>query len=229
MGSESTDVQSDQTDSMLLALASRRRRYILATLADESTSVPVWELATHVAAAVEGTSFVSIESDGREREHVALVHRELPKLADAGLVEWNREDSAVTTTDHPALSDPQFKRVIDSPDEDWDDVLESLADDRRRTILSILVDCDSPLGQRDLARLTAARECDVSASDVSPNVVDDVVASLHHIHLPKLRGAGLLVDDGPESIQYAGHPDIDEESLTVESNDCTSSVELVAG
>ena len=218
MGSESVDSKSDRMNPVLTALASRRSRVVLATLEDESAAVSVAELATHVAAAAHDTSIVAVDGDDREREHVALVHRELPKLDEAGLVEWDRENGVVTTTDHPALADSDLRPVIDSPEEEWGDVLESLAHGRRRVVLSILVDHGGAIARRNLARRTLARERGVSRSDVSPSDVEEVLASLYHVHLPKLRDAGLLVDDDLETVRYADHPGLDEESLTVDAN-----------
>lgn len=218
MGSESVHAHSGRTDSVLVALASTRRRVVVETLETESTPVPVPELATHVAAAVHETSFVNVDNDERQREHVALVHRELPKLDEVGLVDWNRDDGVVSTTDHPALEDPNLRHVVDSPLDGWDAILECLAHDRRRVALSVLVDHGGAIARRDLARRTLARERDVSKQDVSTTEVDEALSSLYHVHLPKLRDTGLVVEDDTETVQYAGHPDLDEESLTVDAS-----------
>lgn len=218
MGSESVHSKPNRMNPVLVALASRRSRLVLATLSNESFAVPVRELATHVAAAVHDTSAVDVGSDEREREHVALVHRELPKLEEVGLVEWDRDDDAVATTDHPALADPNLRQVVESPQEEWDDILESLAHGRRRVVLSILVDHGEAIARRNLARQTLARERDARRATISPDDVDDVLSSLYHVHLPKLRDAGLLVDDDLETVRYADHPDLDEESLTVDAS-----------
>lgn len=226
MGSESIHSSSDRIDPVLVALASRRRRLVLATLADQPSAVPVPELAAHVAAAVHDTSFVDVDGDEREREHVALLHRELPKLDETGLVEWDRDDGDVATTDHPALDDPNLRHVMDSPGGEWGDILECLAHGRRRVALSILVDHGGAIARRNLARRTLARERDVSETSLSPDDVDDVLASLYHVHLPKLRDAGLLVDDDLETVQYAHHPDLDEDSLSVDTSESSPAMAL---
>lgn len=217
MGSES--VHANRMNPVLRSLTSRRRRLVLATLADESAPVPVEELATHVAAAVHDTSAATVAGDVRKREYVSLVHCQLPKLDEADLVEWNREDDVVTMTDHPALSDSRLRHVIDSPDREWDDVLKSLANDRRCVVLSVLVEHGGAIARHNLARRTAAIEQGVRPGAVSHDAIDDVMASLCHVHLPRLRDAGLIVDDDLETVRYDGHPDLDEESLTIGSDE----------
>ncbi len=219
MGSESVSVRSNHTNPVLVALSSYRRRLVLATLAEEGSAVSVPELATHVAAGVRDASFVGVDGDERQHERVGLVHRELPKLEAADLVEWDRDAGVVSASDYPALAESGLSRVVESPGDDWDAVLESLAHDRRRVVLSVLVDHGSAIGRRNLARRTAAREQSVPADSVSPDDVDDVAASLHHVHLPKLREADLLVDDDQDTIRYAGHPSLDEDSFVVDSSD----------
>lgn len=225
MESESS---TTQTDSALTALACRRRRVALATLVEQSSPVPVEKLGAHVAATLHETPVDDVDDDAREREHVSLVHRHLPKLDDANLVEWDREGGVVAANGRGALTESAYRRVIDSPDEEWDAILESLSHRRRRVVLSILVDHGSAIARRNLARRTVARERNVETADVSADAVDDVVTSLYHVHLPKLREAGLLVDDDLETVRYAGHPDLDEESLTVESTGCAPRMALVA-
>lgn len=211
MGSESVSAPSDRTSLVLRALASHRRRRVLAALEDEPDPVSVSELAAIVAATDDSAS-----DDARER--VSLVHRELPKLAEADLVEWDREAETVAVSDDTALADPSVRHVVESPDEPWDDVLESLAHGRRRAVLSVLVAHGGAIARRNLARRTLARERDAPVETLSPSAVDDALASLHHVHLPKLRDAGLLVDDGLETVRYADHPNLDAESLTIDAN-----------
>lgn len=217
MGSESVHAHSDRTNSVLVALASPRRRLALAVLVDGPGSVPVETLAERVA---DGRTAESTAADGgvRKRTHVALVHRELPKLDEAGLVEWDRDSGTVAAADHPALDCSELRRVLAAPRAEWDDVLECLAHDRRRVVLSVLVDHGGAIGRRNLARRTLARERDAPTSSLSANDVDEALASLYHVHLPKLRDAGLVVDDGLETVRYADHPDLDEESLTLDAS-----------
>jgi len=216
MGSESVHAHSDRTNSVLIALASPRRRSALAVLVESSGAVPVRTLAERVAG--DDAPSTDPDADAHKREHVALVHRELPKLDEADLVEWDRDAGTVAAADHPALDCSKLRRVLEAPEAEWDDVLECLAHDRRRVVLSVLVDHGGAIGRRNLARRTVARERDASRTAVSRDAVDEALASLYHVHLPKLRDAGLVVDDGLETVRYAEHPDLDEESLTLDAS-----------
>ncbi|MCU4801544.1 hypothetical protein OB920_14285 [Halobacteria archaeon HArc-gm2] len=225
MESESVHARSDRTNSVLVALAASRRRIALAVLVDEPGPVSIRALAKRVA---DGRDAASTDVTDDRREHVALVHRELPKLDATGLVEWDRDADTVAAADHPALDSPQIRRVLAAPEAEWDDVLECLAHDRRRTALSIVVDHGGAIGRRNLARRTLARERDAPTSSLSTNDVDEVLASLYHVHLPKLRDAGLVVDDGLETVRYADHPDVDEESLTLDASQGAAPMALVS-
>lgn len=71
-------------DELLDALAARPRRRLLVGLLDRDprpgTAVPVEDLSPGTAG---------------ERGDVALVHHHLPKLADRGLIHWDRDAHAV--------------------------------------------------------------------------------------------------------------------------------------
>lgn len=227
MGSENVHPRSDRTNPVIVALASPRRRLALAALVDGSGSLPVETLAERVADGRDAAS-TDADADAPERTRVALVHRDLPKLDAAGLVEWDRDAGAVAAADHSALDSPKIRRVLAAPEAEWDDVLECLAHDRRRVVLSVLVDHGDAIGRRNLARRTLARERDAPTSSLSANDVDAALTSLYHVHLPKLREAGLVVDDGLETVRYADHPDLDEESLTLDASQGATSMALAS-
>ena len=65
---------------------------------------------------------------------------------------------------------------------------ELLADDQRRAVIDVLADRQLPVELSDLAAGVAAR-ADTSES------VDRVATRLHHAHLPKLAGFGVLTYD----------------------------------
>lgn len=72
-------------DAVFECLADRRRREVVAQLRDREAA-SLGELAEN--------------ADGRdERLALELHHRHLPKLADAGLVEYDPDDRAVSSTD----------------------------------------------------------------------------------------------------------------------------------
>lgn len=77
-------------------LAIEHRRHALAFLDDQRGRVSVDALADHVTTAMAG-------QDGRDITHAEvatrLYHVDLPKLADAGIVVYDRDAGTVTPTD----------------------------------------------------------------------------------------------------------------------------------
>jgi predicted transcriptional regulator len=97
-------------------------------------------------------------------------------------------------------SEAVVERVLEREENDSvSRLFEILADERRRILVTILEEQTDPVESVALARLVAAREADVSTEAVPADVVDDVLLTLHHVHLPKMDRAGLLAfepDDG---------------------------------
>lgn len=73
--------------------------------------------------------------------------------------------------------------------------LTSVVDPRRRAVLAALQGEQSVVDRRDLAERVAAVENDVAPAEVREEAVDDVLFTLHHVHLPKLDDAGYLTYD----------------------------------
>lgn len=68
-----------------------------------------------------------------------------------------------------------------------------LAVARRQLALDVLAETTSAVDLETLASEIAVRE--VGRDDVAGATIDDVVADLHHVHLPKLADFGLLSYD----------------------------------
>lgn len=79
-----------------------------------------------------------------------------------------------------------------------DDLFEVLTEVRRRRILSVLSEHESPMDVEALARTVAARETDVSPASVSESIVEEVHITIHHVHLPKLDDVSLVDYDREE-------------------------------
>ncbi|MFC7138298.1 hypothetical protein ACFQMA_00425 [Halosimplex aquaticum] len=87
---------------------------------------------------------------------------------------------------------------INSPPSDGqsiDAICELLADDRRRFAVSALAEREPPVALVDLARDVAARKAETDVRDVPADRVEEVAASLHHHHLPKLDDYGGIAYD----------------------------------
>lgn len=72
---------------------------------------------------------------------------------------------------------------------------ELLASERRRVTLEVLSGLTAPVGLREVATEVAAREAGVDGSE---EATKRVALTLHHTHLPKMAGLGVLEYD-PDS------------------------------
>lgn len=88
------------SDAVFECLSARERREIVA------------ELCVRGSASLRGlVDAVAETGDRPERVELELHHRHLPKLADAGLVEYDSEDRAVEPTDRTAAVDAAARTV----------------------------------------------------------------------------------------------------------------------
>ena len=72
---------------------------------------------------------------------------------------------------------------------------ELLAHDRRRELLQLLPEVDTPVDLDDLARELVAREQGVPISEIEGERVRRCRIALYHHHLPKLADAGVVTFD----------------------------------
>lgn len=194
---------------VLETLTDERRRRVLSILLEEGSPTTERELAVDVAAAEVGDPAVEVDAGTVRAVRTGLRHKHLPPLADAGLVAWAGPGKTVARTHHPAFGDPRFHHLVETDADGWTDVIDCLADEQRRLAVAVLEARPDPVGRTDLARTVAARE---RGGDPSPGVVERVLASLHHVHLPKLAAAGMVAVDG-ETVSYRGHPELPADVL----------------
>lgn len=88
-GAAPAGVAAGDLDTLFDVLAAERRRHTLRHLVAAGTTVPLTELATHVATATDDQQEVKID----------LHHRHLPKLAEEGLVSYDTEANLTTATE----------------------------------------------------------------------------------------------------------------------------------
>lgn len=91
-----------QTDSVTLSqdlvfevLKSPRRRYALYYLRQQNRPVDLSEITEQVAAWENRTTTDALETEQRKRVYISLYQTHLPKLADAGIVEYDRNRGVV--------------------------------------------------------------------------------------------------------------------------------------
>lgn len=104
------DIDADDWDEVLDCLSDPRRRTVLSVLATSDESVERTALALEVARREPET-----DPDDAERVLTELYHVHLPRLAEAGLVEFEDDREAVRYLGHPELGD--LARI---PEEDAD-------------------------------------------------------------------------------------------------------------
>lgn len=86
--------------------AEDRRREVLRILLTDRDEWAVDELATAVAARENEVALEDVDERTHERVVVALLHRDLPKLDDANVVEFDDEEKTVAAGEHIGDLDP---------------------------------------------------------------------------------------------------------------------------
>lgn len=90
---------AESLDEVFEQLAARRRRYVLYELRDED-HVTLPELARRVAARERGCDVDEITSDELEHIETSLHHRELPRLHEAKLLEYDERQGDVSPSQY---------------------------------------------------------------------------------------------------------------------------------
>lgn len=89
-------------NEVLNCLASARRRHVLYYL-QTNTVAELHEVATHVAAREENILPEAVTDEHRKQVEIQLVHSDLPRLADAHFIEYDRRSNTVRYTEPPRL------------------------------------------------------------------------------------------------------------------------------
>lgn len=93
----------DAVDEVYEALSNERRRLVLTVLEEGTTPMDLPVLARRVARAETDREGGSVSGSTVERVTISLHHLHLPKLDDAGLVEYDAEDNAVVEVNDGAF------------------------------------------------------------------------------------------------------------------------------
>jgi len=103
---------------MYKMLANERRRYIIHYLKEHSETVPLGLLAEQVGAWEQETSPDQLTSAERKTVYTALQQRHLPKMDEAGLVEFDKRAGDVAPTDSLTEIDI-YAEVVPSGEFPW--------------------------------------------------------------------------------------------------------------
>ncbi len=114
MSQTETDLSSDEIFSLL---SNKRRRFILRHLKKEKQPVDLSQVVEEVAAWESDKPVEELTEDERKRVYVSLYQTHIPKLAAAGLINYEDVERTVELTD----SANQIKPYIDdeSTRPDW--------------------------------------------------------------------------------------------------------------
>ena len=92
-------------DDVFEILSSPRRRYLLYHLRQRKEPVELTELAEHVAAWENDVEPDELTTQERKRVYVSLYQTHVPKLDDAGIVEYDADSGLVTLTQRASRID----------------------------------------------------------------------------------------------------------------------------
>ncbi|WP_458189411.1 DUF7344 domain-containing protein [Haladaptatus sp. NG-WS-4] len=96
-------------------LTNARRRYTLAYLRSQSDAVSIGELAEAVAAWEHDTTTDLVSSKERKSVYTSLYQTHLPKMADAGVIEYDRQRGIVQLADRAEELDDYLSPTMETP------------------------------------------------------------------------------------------------------------------
>lgn len=97
-GRQSAD--SVDPDRLFSALRSRRARFALGCLHRHDDPLALADLADQVAAREHDRPLADVSAEAVKRVYVDLYHTEVPKLQDAGIVEYEQERDAIALSEN---------------------------------------------------------------------------------------------------------------------------------
>lgn len=103
---------------MYKMLANQRRRYTIHYLKEQGESVPLGLLAEQVGAWELDTHPDELSSDERKTVYTALQQRHLPKMDDAGILEFDKRAGVVEPTDSLGSIDI-YAEIVESGEFPW--------------------------------------------------------------------------------------------------------------
>jgi DNA-binding transcriptional ArsR family regulator len=124
--SETTESEEEQVieespslDLIFGILKNGRRRRVIQYLRDAEGEVTLSDLAEHIAAIENDTTPAQLTSSERKRVYVGLYQCHLPKMDDAGVVEYNQARGLVRRTNQAKYYEQYLDRTSDGSSRDW--------------------------------------------------------------------------------------------------------------
>jgi DNA-binding transcriptional ArsR family regulator len=108
-GAGGSSGQPELSRDVLFDLLRNRRRRLVMRYLGEHDRAEIGELAEHVAAVENGTDPETLSSSERKRVYVSLYQSHLPKLAEAEVVDYDKERGTVGRMPAADLLDPHVQ------------------------------------------------------------------------------------------------------------------------
>lgn len=112
MGTTESDLSQDVVFDIL---SSPRRRYVLYYLRTRDEPVQLTDLAEEVAAWENDTEPNEITEQERKRVYVSLYQTHIPRLAEAGLIDYNKDTGQIALAEEAA----EIDRYLDSTEQTY--------------------------------------------------------------------------------------------------------------
>jgi DNA-binding transcriptional ArsR family regulator len=94
-----TEDASPSQDAVFEVLSNERRRYVVHALRERESPVELGPLAEQIAAWENDTSVTDVTYDQRKRVYTALQQSHLPKMENAGAVEFDKDRGTIVPSD----------------------------------------------------------------------------------------------------------------------------------
>ncbi|MFB6122930.1 MAG: hypothetical protein ABEJ78_05675 [Haloferacaceae archaeon] len=117
VGEEGDDLPRDVIFSML---SNQRRRYVLRYLREDPGPVRIRDLSEQIAAWENDVDVADLDYRQRKRVYTSLHQTHLPKLDDAGIVEYDQDRGTIELADRAAELDI-YLEVVAEHDIPWSD------------------------------------------------------------------------------------------------------------
>ncbi|WP_435068649.1 DUF7344 domain-containing protein [Haloplanus sp. C73] len=121
-----SDTEALSKDTVFSLLSNQRRRYVIHYLHRTPEPASLRDLTEQVAAWENGVTVEDLEYKQRKRVYTSLHQTHLPKLVEAGIVEYDRDEGTVALTDRAAALDT-YLELGDGPSVPWGTVYLTLS------------------------------------------------------------------------------------------------------
>lgn len=134
-------------DEVFHILQTFRRRETIRYMLEVDDAVKMGDVAEHVSAKEHETTVATLTSTQRQRVYIPLYQSHLPKLDEAGIIEYNKARGIVRPTDRLELFRPHLEAATaPSPKSERDRSWFGTGNTHRRYSLLSIVACVSLLG-----------------------------------------------------------------------------------